>query len=427
MDLIQNSSAFEITATIIFGLAVLHTFLASQISKFSHRFRKGSVAESTLHMLGAVEIVFGLWAAILMFAALFQLGTSGAIEYMNTRNFTEPTFVFVIMAICSSSPIMNTVETIVEHLGHYLPFEKSISTFAVLMTFCPLIGSLITEPAAMTICSYILLNRYFIPGASLKFKYAAIGLLFVNISIGGTVTPYAAPPVVMVAAKWGWDLTYMLQHFSYRTILAVFVNTMVVILFFRNDLLKIGRNWSGSPGKLKSPLWITAGQLLALLMVVLTSHHPVIFIWIFLFFLGFATITREYQSNLKLRDPLMVGFFLAGLVVIGSPQKWWLEPLISSLSQTTLYFSMAALTAITDNAALTYLGSQVEGLSDIAKYALVSGSVVGGGLTVIANAPNPIGYGILGPTFGEDGVEPLKLLLAALTPTIISAIIFYPY
>jgi hypothetical protein len=58
-----------------------------------------------------------------------------------------------------------------------------------------------------------------------------------------------------------------------------------------------------------------------------------------------------------------------------------------------MYFGATALTAITDNAALTYLGSLVEGVSDQLKYALVAGAVSGGGLTVIANAPNPAGAG----------------------------------
>jgi hypothetical protein len=78
-----------------------------------------------------------------------------------------------------------------------------------------------------------------------------------------------------------------------------------------------------------------------------------------------------------------------------------------------------------DNAALTYLGSQVEGLQEFSKYSLVAGSVVGGGLTVIANAPNPAGIGILGSSFGDDGVKPSRLLLYALPPTLIAAICFW--
>ncbi len=52
------------------------------------------------------------------------------------------------------------------------------------------------------------------------------------------------------------------------------------------------------------------------------------------------------------------------------------------------------LTAITDNAALTYPGSLIDSMSVEAKYMLVAGAVTGGGLTVIANAPNPRWCGV---------------------------------
>jgi len=83
------------------------------------------------------------------------------------------------------------------------------------------------------------------------------------------------------------------------------------------------------------------------------------------------------------------------------------------------------LTAFTDNAALTYLGSLVEGLSDAFKYALVAGAVTGGGLTIIANAPNPAGAAILRPHLEEQTLHPFRLFLAALPPTITAALWFW--
>jgi Na+/H+ antiporter NhaD/arsenite permease-like protein len=171
---------------------------------------------------------------------------------------------------------------------------------------------------------------------------------------------------------------------------------------------------------------VQALHLVFLLGVVIAAHHAVVFLGLFLFFLGLVSVTKEYQSELKIKEALLVGFFLAGLVVLGGPQRWWLEPIISNLSVLPLYFGTMSLTAVTDNAALTYLGSLVEGLSDSAKYALVAGSVIGGGLTVIANAPNPAGYGILNKYFGPEGISPLKLFLGALPPTIVAAVIFWP-
>ena len=106
------------------------------------------------------------------------------------------------------------------------------------------------------------------------------------------------------------------------------------------------------------------GDLLFLSGVVVFAHHPVVFIGLFMLFLGFTQAYSKYQSPLILKEGLLVGFFLAGLVVLGGMQQWWLQPLVSGLEPLELFFGAVALTAITDNAALTYLGSLIVGLSD---------------------------------------------------------------
>jgi Na+/H+ antiporter NhaD/arsenite permease-like protein len=89
-----------------------------------------------------------------------------------------------------------------------------------------------------------------------------------------------------------------------------------------------------------------------------------------------------------------------------------------------VFWGALVLTAFTDNAALTYLGSLVEGLSDAFKYALVAGAVAGGGLTIIANAPNPAGIAILRGHFKGEVVHPFWLLVAALPPTGVAVLAF---
>lgn len=254
--------------------------------------------------------------------------------------------------------------------------------------------------------------------------YATLGLLFVNISIGGTLTPYAAPPVLMVAGKWNWDLQYMLTHFGWKAMIAVIGTTSLVAFLFKKELIQL-KIKSNSKNNTSMPFWVSATHLFFLAAIVLTSHHTVVFVGFFLFFLGLVTVTKEYQNEIKLRESLLVGFFLSGLVVLGSPQRWWLEPLLSQLDVVPLYLGSIALTAVTDNAALTYLGSLVPTLSDTAKYALVAGSVTGGGLTVIANAPNPAGFGILSPSFGKEGISPVYLFLSAVPPTLMAALCFW--
>jgi predicted cation transporter len=111
-------------------------------------------------------------------------------------------------------------------------------------------------------------------------------------------------------------------------------------------------------------------------------------------------------------------------VVLGGKQQWWLQPIVSSLEPTALFFGATALTAITDNAALTYLGSLIEGISDTSKYMLVAGAVAGGGLTVIANAPNPAGAALLKLGFNDGSIGAGGLFLGALLPTSVAIVCF---
>ena len=165
-------------------------------------------------------------------------------------------------------------------------------------------------------------------------------------------------------------------------------------------------------------------HILFLLGVVVFAHHPAVFMSLFLFFLGFSSAYKHHQNELILKEALLVGFFLAGLVVLGGMQQWWLEPTLISMDSDVVFYGATILTAFTDNAALTYLGSLVDGLSDEFKISLVGGAVTGGGLTVIANAPNPAGISILREYFHEKSVNPLGLLLGALIPTFITIIAF---
>jgi len=244
------------------------------------------------------------------------------------------------------------------------------------------------------------------------------------VSIGGTLTHFAAPPVLMVAAKWNWDWAFMFQHFGWRAAAACGFSTAMVAAVFWKELkgLEVERDTGGH-----IPAWLTAAHLMFLALVVGFAHYPNVFFGIFVIFLGLTTATREYQDALKLREGLLVGFFLAGLVTLGSLQSYWLKPLIQSLGGNALFFGATGLTAITDNAALTYLGSLVEGISDELKYALVAGAVAGGGLTVIANAPNPAGVGILqdAKVFENEGISPLGLFLGALPPTVTAIVLFW--
>lgn len=411
----------EVSATVIFFLAVLHTFLVNKFAAIAHKYREGSIGENFFHFMAEIEAVFGIWSAIFIIIIICNEGAFAPITYLESLNFTEPAFVFVIMAMAGTLPIVKLAEKLIVNASKLLPFPGKMSFYLTVMIVGPLLGSFITEPAAMTVTALILLKYFFTKETSQKFKYATIGLLFVNISIGGTLTHFAAPPVLMVAAKWGWDLKFMMLNFGYKGAISCVLSAIIVSMYFKKEL-----NYSLTIIKsddLKAPFWVTTIHLIFLFLVVITAHHMVAFMGLFLFFLGFTIVTNEYQEPIKIKESLMVGFFLGGLIVLGTPQKWWLQPLLVQLSDYVLYFGTAGLTAMTDNAALTYLGSLVN-LSDSAKYFLLAGAVAGGGLTVIANAPNPAGYGILKKSFHGESISPLGILKGAAIPTLIALLCF---
>jgi uncharacterized membrane protein len=411
-------TTIDIVAAIIFAIALVHTFAAKSIEHLAHRYPKHG---GLLHLLGEIEVVFGFWAFVLIIVMAVLSGGDVALNYAESRHYTEPLFVFVIMVIAASRPVLEFVKSLVAMIARIIPFNTAVVHVWLCFALVPLIGSLITEPAAMTLAALMLAPLVFRPGIPEWLKYGALGVLFVNISIGGTLTSFAAPPVLMVAARWNWDSAFMLTHFGWKAVIAVLINATAIAFLLRKY---VQQNMAPAEDATAMPLPVSLVHLVFLSGVVVFAHHPVIFIGLFLFFLGFTKAYERFQNPLILKEGLLVGFFLAGLVVLGGMQQWWLQPIVSSLEPTALFFGALVLTAITDNAALTYLGSLIEGMSDPAKYMLVAGAVAGGGLTVIANAPNPAGVALLRNGFNDQSIGVGGLLVGALLPTIVAGFFF---
>ena len=405
----------------LFAVALLHTFGAKQFERLSHRYPRHA---GLFHLLGEVEVVFGFWAIVLVVAMALVAGGDTALAYAESRNYTEPLFVVVVMVIAASRPVLRTVMSLVDALARRMPVPRPLATAWLGLAAVPLLGSLITEPAAMTIAALMLASQIFRPEVPERVKYLALGVLFVNVSIGGTLTAYAAPPVLMVATAWQWDSAFMLAHFGWKAAFAVLLNATVATGVLRSHLRSAPVGDAELPEAARVPLPVVAVHLGLLAGVVLAAHHPVVFLGLFLMFLGFAQAYERHQSPLIVKEALLVGFFLAGLVVLGGMQQWWLQPIVSGLAPLALFAGALGLTAITDNAALTYLGSLIVGMPDTSKYMLVAGAVAGGGLTVIANAPNPAGVALLKRGFADETIGAGGLLLGALAPTLVATVAF---
>ncbi len=532
---------FNLAATAIFLAAIVHTFLTSRFMAISrrwtqrHRARiaKGGYERYSVHIgaevfrfLGEIEVVFGLWAAILTWVIFLFYDWNTLHAYITGRvNFTEPMFVVVIMTLAATRPILKLAEMALARVARLLGGSLK-AWWLTLLTLGPMLGSLITEPAAMTICALLLARKFYVLEPSRYFKYATMGLLFVNVSVGGTLSHFAAPPVLMVAGPWQWDMTYMVTHFGWKAALAIGLSNALYFFVFRRELAdlekdftltrikddiqrtyiqrsefepefertgvelseELGFRWAVEsryavlkkaiekrlwtkykedirtrridlklaraafdirfeeikrqnlrrtfPGLLPEdqrpryrdpewdhrddpvPAWVMAMHVVFMGWTIVNAHDPAIFVPGVLFFLGFSQVTAPYQNRIDLKPPLLVGFFLGGLVIHGGVQGWWIAPVLGALTDIPLMLIATVLTAFNDNAAITYLSTLVPDLTADLKYAVVAGAVAGGGLTIIANAPNPAGQSILKKYF-RHGVSPFMLLGAATAPTLI--------
>ena len=439
---------FNLWATLFFLAAVIHTFLTQRFRHFAHlledRHRRqreaagdsasslpqGSLAARAFHFLGEVEAVFGIWVVPLFLLMNASVGPRTSAAYLDqTVHYTEAIFVVVIMTMASTRPILELAERLLGWVAR-LGGGGTSAWWLALLIVSPVLGSFITEPAAMTIAASLLARRFYSLRPRPLLAYATLGLLFVNVSIGGTLTHFAAPPVLMVVGPWSWSTPFMLLHLGWKAVLAIVVSTGIYGLWFRKDLAQL-RPEASPPAtaaahgtRLPLPAWIIVTHVLFMGWAVLNSHHAAQLILALLFFLAFYEVTQDYQADLGLRSAILVGFFLAGLVIHGGLQGWWIAPLLSRLNEGLLAFVVVVLTSCNDNAAITFLSTLVPSLADSAKYIIVAAAVTGGGLTVIANAPNPAGQAILNPFF-KEGISPLGLFLGALAPTVIAAAVFF--
>jgi hypothetical protein len=542
-----SAEPFNLFATLIFLCAIIHTFLTSKFMAVSHQLEEAhrqkiqsgradkhsvSIGAGLMHFLGEVEAVFGIWVIALVAVIYIFHDWKTVVNYISYRvNFNEAAFVVVIMTLAATRPILKLAEAIMAKLAALLGGGSLAAWWLTILTIGPILGSFITEPAAMTISALLLARRFYELEPSNRFKYATIGLLFVNISVGGTLSNFAAPPVLMVAGPWKWDIGYMLVHFGWKAVFGILASNGIYFLAFRRELTELNRKYAvlrlkndiqqrymqrheleeefeqmnthvgetlgfsdtcdlkclevkerirkrlddrhldrvrregldkqlvdeafeqrfeeikqrvmrrSLPGLLPEkerpnvndpdwderedpvPAWVTVMHVLFMAWTVVNEHYPHLFVPGLLFFLGFAQVTGPYQNRIDLKPPLLVGFFIGGLVIHGGVQGWWLQPVLGSLAEIPLMVGATILTAFNDNAAITFLSTLVPGFTDELKYAVLAGAVTGGGLTVIANAPNPAGQSILKKYF-DNGVSPLGLLKGAILPTCVLFLCF---
>src|ERR1700744_1979315 len=295
----------NLVATAIFFGAIVHTFLAGWFLKIAHNYQQSYDAIEYLleakdgppdfgkrhdkllfraqlfYFMGEVEAVFGIWLIPLFVAITAFHGWSTMVNYVGNVNVSDAIFVVVIMAMASSLPIIGFTETViakVSAIGNGTP----ASWWLAILTLGPLLGSLITGPAAMTICALLLRHRFYNLKPSERLKYATLGLLFVNISVGGVLTQFVSPPVVIVASTWHWDLAYMLTHFGWKAVIGIILSNLLYLTLFRREFARLATNIpdeeQDQEGRRPIPWRITGIHILFLCWTVANAHYPVLVI-----------------------------------------------------------------------------------------------------------------------------------------------------
>lgn len=429
-----EKAPLNIFSSVIFILAVLHILSVRKISLLAKKIKPDTELKKffieILHFLGEVEIVFGIWVIPLVICITTFYNWETAVDYLNSRNYTEAIAVVVIMSIAASKPIVYIVEKIIGFIAH--SFGNTLSAWWLsLMIIGPLLGAFITEAGAMILTAVLLTKKFYDMRPSPKLSYASLGLLFTNVSLGGIITVFASPPALLAAHAWKWDSFYMFFTFGFKAIIAIALSSFFYYWLFKDEFKGLEKSFSSAnqseETKFKNepiPCFVFIGNLIFLFGVAYNVHLPVIFIGLYLFYLGFYQATSAFQGELHLRSALLVGFFIAGLVIHAGLQEWWIAPLFEHVDAFKMMGVSMILGPVTDNAALTYMATLIPDLSESAKYAVMVGAVSAGGLTVIANAPNPAGQQILNPYF-KDGISSLNLFKGAFLPTLISILIFF--
>jgi hypothetical protein len=171
-------------------------------------------------------------------------------------------FVVIIMLIAASRPVLKFAEKLMAAVAS-IGRGSVAAWWCSILTIGPLLGSFITEPAAMTISAMLLGRKFYERRPRATFAYATLGLLFVNVSVGGTLTHFAAPPVLMVAGKWGWGMSHMLVNFGWKAVVGIIAANVLYYAWFRNEfqrLAAIPAANGAAPGQghdLPVPRWIT--------------------------------------------------------------------------------------------------------------------------------------------------------------------------
>lgn len=419
-----STTPFDLFSALFFFLAIVHALSTRYLAELADKLERKKSTKIDLgvfprsfrielvRFLSETEVVFGLWVIPQLIAMTYFYNWNHVLEFLDGLHFVEPLYVATVLIVILSRPIEEIIE---QTFGALSRIDKGSCRiwWWLALTLGPLLGSVLKETSAMLISCAILADRFFTAKPSTRFKYVTFALLLVNVSLGGALTNFGSSSILMVRDTWGWTSSFVFNSFGIPVLLSIFTLNFIVYLFFRKELQKlelpISEYESGTPCQ----LWVKLAYVAILAWIIFHGNYPVVFIGTLVLFVGLHQAIFGKKEELKLRPGIMIGFFLAGLIIHGTLQEWWVSPLFRHCSEQGLFPLSVVLSAFNQNALVTYMALHVQAFNDLDKYYIVAGSLLGGGLTLFGNSPNFAAFSILRPFFPR-GISLFKVFAIAL-------------
>lgn len=436
MDVSHYSSPLRVGAAVFFFLSILHTFCTPFFYKrfqicqhkkmiFPEKWRKYLWLSESYRLLSSVDVIFIFWSVPLFLWFLYSEGYAEAIDYFNHRNYLFALFIMIMLILLESRPIVYLSECIfltIAKIGKQSPK----CWWWTLMLGAPFSAILLKETGAMIIAATLLVRYFYKFAPSLRFSYATMGLLFSNISVGGLITDISSRALLLVSPALKGEQEFVIRHFSWKAVIAIFLSTTTYYLMFRKEFdhfPKVVKNASIADERV--PIWLICLHVLFVAAIMSVRSVPLLMIGILILYLGLHQFTIFYQNSIRVTKVCCVGLFYAGLLILGGLQEWWMLVIMHRMSDFGYMFTSYILSMFLDNVLVNYLVHNLSVATDCFLYLVIAGCMSAGGVTILANAPNIVGYLIIKPFFPTSPVSLGRLFVFALGPSLIALMTFW--
>lgn len=438
MILPHYSTTLQIGATSLFVLSIIHMFLAPWFTRlyrffqhkkivFPERWKKYLWLSEFFRLIGRIELVFILWSIPLFFLFIYTEGYRITMAYFNTRNYTFALFIMIMWILLGSKPISYLAEHTFAKIAS-IGRQSPKSWWLTVMFVAPLSTSFLKETGAIIIATTLLAKYFYDLSPSSKFAYATMGLLFSNISVGGLLTASSSRSLSMVYPVLRWSHSEVIINFGWKALLAICISTLTYYYIFRKEF----KNFPNKVAYIvksnrKIPVWMICSHILFLYTLIHFRSIPILMGGVLILFLFFHRLTIFYQRKIDLLKIGFLGLFFLGMSFLGGLQEWWILSLIKKMSDFGYMLTSYMLSIFLDNVLVNLMMHDVPMVTDCYLYLIISGCVAAGGLTLISNTPNIVGYSALRPFFQTPSFSFWKLFVSSLFPSIVAFLIFWVF